>query len=153
MTNPAEKFWRLVDRRGDDECWLWRGATTRGYGAFHPTWRETVKAHRYSYVLHGGSLAHGQVVCHRCDNPGCVNPAHLFAGTQAENMADMAAKGRRASGAVLATRGRAKLSPEARSAIRQARGSVRVSALAERYGVSASAVYRVLAGTCWGDDD
>lgn len=153
MSEAVAKFWSLVDRRADDECWLWRAATTKGYGVFHPTWRQTVKAHRYSYVLHGGTLAPGQVVCHRCDNPSCVNPAHLWAASQADNLADMTAKGRRAAGGAVASRGTAKLTTEARDAIRAERGQTSAMALAERYGVSKSAVYRVLSGQSWAGHD
>lgn len=95
---PAEeRFWRHVDKSG--ECWNWKGALGRGgYGQFAPTATTHALAHRYSYELHVGPIPAGHVICHRCDNPGCVRPDHLFLGTQLDNVRDMFSKGRNVSG-------------------------------------------------------
>lgn len=100
-TPPLEtRFWSKVDRRGADECWPWLAAVRRkdeGYGAFYVDGRHR-PAPRVAWTLTHGPIAPGLVVCHRCDNPRCCNPAHLFLGTPQDNDADRVAKGRQARG-------------------------------------------------------
>lgn len=97
---PAvERFWEKVSRGAAGACWIWRGwKTTGGYGQLTLPGDQKVMAHRFSYELHFGPIADGLFACHRCDNPSCVNPAHLFLGTHLENMRDMIAKGRNVVG-------------------------------------------------------
>lgn len=85
-------FWDKVDK--GPGCWTWTASRDlAGYGQFGFR-RRVERAHRVSWILHNGEIPSGQKVLHRCDNPPCVNPAHLFLGTQADNVRDMFAKGR-----------------------------------------------------------
>lgn len=85
---PAEvRFWRYVIKQPDG-CWLFTKVWAGGYGYFkRSTWRP-VRAHRFSWELHNGPIPKGLYILHKCDKPACVNPDHLYAGTQKDNMRD-----------------------------------------------------------------
>lgn len=85
-----ERFFSLVEY--SDNCWLWKGPRQRGYGYFF-NGEKTVRAHRWSYEYFKEPL-NDLLCCHHCDNPSCVNPFHLFSGTQSDNMQDCVKKGR-----------------------------------------------------------
>ena len=94
------RFWKKVDRKGDDDCWLWTAATVAGpppcfirYG-FIGTAQGMERAHQVSYRLNVGPVPPGMCVCHECDEPLCVNPKHLWLGTRKQNNQDMIEKGR-----------------------------------------------------------
>lgn len=140
-------FWRYV-KKANDGCWEWTGARTdKGYGVRGGTGR--VLAHRFSYELHFGPLPDGLFVCHCCDNPPCVRPDHLFAGTPAENAADMAAKGRVVTKVGSAHR-RALITESDVVDLRTlfAAGASR-PALVAAYGVGMTQIRRILARESW----
>ena len=129
------------------ECWNWRRTKgcPRGYAAFN--WRGTrYLAHRVSLQLDGRPPAAGQVACHHCDNPGCVNPKHLYPGTAFQNMADAKERGR-----LVVRRGEqnhlSKLTSEAVRAIRES--SETTAYLARQYGVTWQNIDYVRRGITW----
>lgn len=151
----AARFWSRVDRRGPDECWPWlRSRDADGYGQ---VWdgSHMLKTHRYAWILSNGPIPDDLCVCHRCDNPPCCNPAHLFMGTQADNVADRDAKGhhvnvwkgKSAPHSVGERNVRAKLTAEMVVAIRLS--TERRKVLAEKYGVSLHTIIRVRSGENW----
>lgn len=105
------RFWAKVNRAGTapparpelGSCWFWTASAIRGYGQFNigrvGTKQRTVYAHRYAWELTNGPIGSGLSVLHRCDEPLCVRPAHLFLGTQQDNLDDARQKGRLIDGA------------------------------------------------------
>lgn len=146
----AERFWEKVKK--SDGCWGWtHSKNSKGYGRIGiGTWRDrrVGMAHRVSWELHYGPIPKGLCVCHRCDNPACVRPDHLFLGTKAENNIDMTLKGRRRNGT---TNGEqhpcAKLSAAQVLEIRSAAGSQQ--SIADRHGVSQVLVSQIKRLKIW----
>lgn len=139
-----ERFWSKVERNAPDECWPWTaGRFLGGYGLFSIGNRD-FGAHRIAWRLLHGPIPDRKHVCHRCDNPACCNPGHLFLGTNADNMRDRDSKGRQARGT---RHPRAKLTDDLVRAIRaDGRGS---KALSKALGVSRTVIRNVLLGLRW----
>ena len=137
---------RLDLSGGVDGCWLWRGASDQaGYGQV--TCRQKFfGAHRLAYLAAYGRLPRGAVIRHSCDNPSCVNPRHLKAGTQAENIRDRDARGRTARGE---RHGLAKLTAGDVLAIRAEYRPGAAPALADQYGVAPSTIWSIGEGRTW----
>ena len=90
-----QRFWAKVVKGGPDECWLWIGAKARhGYGMIAVNGKHR-KAHRVAWeIANGATFPEGMSACHTCDNPPCVNPAHIWPGTMKDNLRDASKKGR-----------------------------------------------------------
>lgn len=148
----TERFWPKVNQTGS--CWNWTGpivATTgrgRAYVQLIDGKRKFGAAHRIAWELSNGPIPKGMVVCHRCDNPICCRPDHLFLGTQADNMADMVAKGRQRNGINPGEKnGSVKLTDEQVAQLRQDRVTgMTYSELGRRYGIGKSQVCRIVRG-------
>lgn len=93
--SSIKRFWKKVDKKSDEKCWNWIACKNKqGYGRIGIAASECVNAHRFSWVLHYGQIPQGLFICHKCDNPSCVNPKHLFTGTRQDNTNDMVLKKR-----------------------------------------------------------
>lgn len=139
----AERFWAKVPV-GAEGCWEWQGVCDGPgrYGRSHYK-NKPIGAHRLAWILTHGPIPPGSEICHRCDNPPCVRPDHLFLGSRAVNAADMVAKGRAAR-----NRPHAKLTPEQVRELRarHAAGGISYSQLAALYGLTKMAAYNIVQG-------
>jgi hypothetical protein len=150
--NADDRFWTFIA----PGCWEWTGTMAHGYGYFW-SGRTNRRAHRVMWERVFGPIPEGMNVRHRCDNPRCVRPDHLELGTQAENIGDVVARGRRWKGGRPIERhrgewnGRAKLTwaivEEIRASYTGARGQK--SDLAAKYDVSKSSIGRILDRKSW----
>jgi hypothetical protein len=151
MRIDLSQFWSRVQPGEAAECWLWRGSLdVYGYGIYSDGRAGTRKAHRIVWQLtHGVVLSSDELLCHHCDNPVCVNPAHLFIGTHKDNMRDKVAKGR--CNQARERNNYAKLDPELVRQIREAvaAGGTTQCAVAQRFGISESLVSVVVNGRRW----
>lgn len=144
------QFWQKVNVT--QGCWIWEsGLTDKGYGRFNWIDRHGIarhaRAHRLAWVLTNGPIPEGMCVCHKCDVPGCVNPDHLFLGTNAENIRDRGDKGRSTCGSRCP---RSKLTEESVAQIRMRRAlgfSRRVVAM--EFGVSTETIKLIDRGITW----
>jgi hypothetical protein len=145
----SKRFWAKV-RKGDG-CWEWTASQQNGYGAFGFGKRgQNVRAHRFSYFLAHGDVPDRKHVLHRCDNPRCVRPDHLFLGTDADNAADRDAKGRW-HGGIGERAHKAKLTAREVVEIRQRyeEGGTSYPKLAREYGVTWPAIYAIVRRRSW----
>lgn len=152
------RFWAKVKCVDPQECWEWQGSVNREglpYGRFYLSKTKVCRAHRFAYVIQNGSIPSDLMVCHSCDNPRCCNPAHLWLGTNQDNVDDCRAKNRQSGSADAARHARrfkkhgpahrqASLTPEM---VREIRSSpLRVSDLAKKFGVSKHVISRCRKG-------
>lgn len=145
-------FWTKVDKKGDNECWNWKGVTnSRGdYG--HIKFKGKVEsAHRLSWILHHGQIPEELCALHKCDNGLCVNPKHLFLGTQYDNIQDRTNKDRsyRPIGELNL---KSKLTIDQVKQIRLRYRNGKGLSLAKEYGVTSSSIYYIVNDKSWKND-
>lgn len=148
--SPPEKFLAKVCRDAASGCWLWQGMVRPdGYGAARHNGKEH-GAHRVAWMLFRGKIRTGIVVCHKCDVRACVNPEHLFLGTAAENVRDMAEKGRCPRGE---KHGSARLTAEQVTRIKTmlAEDRMYMTEIAREFGVSPTTIRAIKVGKTWKD--
>jgi hypothetical protein len=149
LIDPITRFWDLVDTSDPDGCWPWIAARDKdGYGLFTIQAGKQQVAHRFLLNLFDGPLTDDERALHHCDNPPCCRPDHLFKGTNADNMADMVAKGRSLTGE---RHPRAKLTENDVREIRQRYrpGVVTARALAHEFGIERDTVYDIVTYRSW----
>lgn len=144
---------RLADKYVESgDCWIWTGAKNKnGYGCVSTGKGTSTTAHKASYQVHVGPVAEGLDVCHKCDNPSCINPKHLFLGTRKENMQDSKRKGRqnpaRAKGEET---GSSKLTnDQVISVFKSAKAGVSLSQIAKTYNVRKQTIWSIAHGKSW----
>lgn len=154
--SPAERLWRYVTKT--DGCWIWTGyKNNKGYGLLHAGsqcagTRRMLLVHRLSYEIHFGEFPQDALICHRCDVPACVNPDHLFIGTDHDNIVDSVKKNRwgdraRRGAAHHAARldaGTARLIQ-----FQYLDGGLTKRALAAKHGVHTSTITKIIDGSHW----
>lgn len=161
MESIKEAFDRRAKSLRDNGCLIWLGSkTTAGYGRFKLRGKHYA-AHRTSYLIHHGPIPEGMVVCHSCDNPSCVNPAHLWIGTHADNQRDCTVKNRRATGSRHrsalypdkipkgAQTGRASLTPDQVREIRRLAGTMSQQKIADLFKTPQTNVSRIIRRKTW----
>ena len=156
MESAIGRFWSKVEKRGPDECWMWQGSIAlpnpcgMRYGQFGVMKEDNTsysyRAHRFAWILMNGPIPEDHVIMHLCDTPLCVNPAHLKAGTQADNLHDRDRKGRQLYGE---KHNMVKLTEDQARAIRETPQRVPHSALAKRYGVHTTTITKIRDGRLW----
>lgn len=142
------RFWSKVEMGQPEECWPWKASILRGgYGYFYL--KGTKQAHRMAYELTHGKIPAGKCVLHTCDNPACCNPAHLFLGTQMDNIADMNSKER-----CRCARGEDSNAKLNRAQVREIRGKYASGnhtyvKLASEYGISFAQIGNIVRRDDW----
>lgn len=145
-----ERFEEKYEVDPISECWLWTAATAgKGYGSIKvPRKRRQIYAHRLSYLLHNGHLEDDQYVCHTCDTPRCVNPAHLFLGSPKDNLQDIKRKDRHLRGERNSV---SKLTEEQVERMHDlSEAGVSSYKIAEQFGIGQMTAWRIINGKRWG---
>lgn len=154
MKTYENSFWEKVIRGKPNECWEWQGSLHDGYGAIRRVKNgkhlPIVFTHRLSWEIHLGPIPDGLCICHKCDNRKCVNPHHLFLGTNKDNTMDAQVKGRLASGEKIK---QSKLNKELVIWLRKLwdnkHNKHNFSSLARQFGVTERTIAWAIRGVTW----
>ena len=153
MRTLDERFWSKVERPNPEGCWNWTAnKNNKGYGLFRPGGvAPKALAHRLSYEAANGPIPKGGLILHSCDNPACVNPAHLRVGSHKANVADMDQRGRRVSNAPKGAANHNAFATDDQiiAMLREYVAGARANDLADKYGFTRSAVRDPLGGKSW----
>ena len=147
---PEERFWKSVKKEKQNRCWNWLGMkNTKGYGKLK-IGTKNISVHRFSYELHKGKIPEYLLVCHSCDNRLCVNPKHLWSGTNDENMKDMVNK-KRSSHKIGEINERAKLNWKKVEKIRKLykTGKYTQKEIGRKYGVTDTTISFIIRNSTW----
>ncbi|GAA3882836.1 HNH endonuclease [Haloarcula argentinensis] len=153
LKKVSGRFWSKVDKGDAEDCWEWQAARSdsgfgngRGYGQFKFD-GSMRNAHRIAYALENGD-PEGELVLHKCDNPGCVNPSHLYLGDQSDNVQDMFERGRKSHSGD--DNPPSKLQRSDVVEIKHRLSDETHSSIAEDFGVSRSTISMISSGDNWG---
>ena len=148
----SERFWEKVDIQGLDDCWEWTAGKTRGYGHIGVDGKIRQATHVLFYLRHGDWPPRGKEACHNCDNPGCLNPRHLYLGTHKSNMCDMVLRQRGRGGNQKGEQNNgAKLTENQVYDVRclLAQGGITQKEIGQRFGISQQNVSRIVNHKRW----
>lgn len=138
--NTEEKFWSLINKSHESECWIWLGGVNnKGYGQFRLNGR-LYMSHRLAYSLSKSEIPRGLFLCHKCDTPKCCNPSHMFIGTQSDNMIDRVVKNRQPN---------LVLTPEIVKEIRRLSASYMPGQISKKLNISLTLVKKVFYNESW----
>ena len=150
LQSMESRFWSKVDKNNIKECWGWTASlNNKGYGQFY-TGKTMMTAHRTSWMLTNGNIPKGLNVLHKCDNPLCVNPEHLFLGTLSDNMQDCRDKGRLVMPNTKGcNHGRSRLTSSDVKEIRDLASVMYQREISGIYGISRGAIGRIIRRELW----
>ena len=143
----SKRFWNRVTRSGADDCWNWNEKSGDGYGNFYMLGKLRTATRSVWYLTYGVFPDDGILVCHKCDNPACVNPSHLFLGTHKDNMVDSKNKGRRPKGDKVPS-SRLK-ETDIIEILKLKKAGVLNSTLAKKFSVNKSTITHIFGGRTW----
>ena len=150
LISDLMRFWSKVDCKGEDECWLWIGCKNENsdgdYGRFSINYKMYL-SHRISYFIHYNKDPGSLLICHKCNNPPCINPKHLFLGNNSKNKKQSFSEGRSSHKGILHPR--AKLQESDIKEIRNMKGKLNYRDVAKIFNISPKSIHNIWSGHSW----